>query len=218
MIFTRQLLRFLVALALVIAASQSTLAQTFTDSQSRAMLSIVSAPSPVAGFITYTFFIEPVLAAQEITSIDASFSAAVMNQISSVPSGSIATIFTDNNSAIEFFGGSAQSDSQFDFGSSGLLIGAQSESSTSLSAAFTSFSAIQSSQAIAHVVLPDQQSGAANLSLVVRDDGVGGEGETATFTGVAFGTSAVPEPGSLFVWSLLTAGAALRGHVFCRRR
>ena len=189
------------------ADSQNILAQTFTDSQNRVSLSIVSVPSLTkAGFTQYIFNAAPLGTGTEITSIGASFSSASMNQIH--PGGN-ATVFNNFNFAISnpF---DPLDDSQFTFSNAGLLIESQSESSSSLSATFTNFPGIQSSQPIARVVLPNTGTGTVDLTLVLRDIGVNGEGAPATFSNIAFGLSSVPEPSMVFVWSLLTVGAALR--------
>ena len=198
------LLRLVLALTLVHAVAQSTIAQT-TDSLGHATLTITSAPSSLAGFTSYTFSVEPFVTTTEITGIDASFSSGNMNQIEAVGNP---TIFNNLNSLIDPLG-----DSQFEFNSGEVQLLSSSESSTSLQAVFLlngAAPAIQSNTPIAHVVLPDSGSGTLNLEFSVRAIGVGGTPDKATFSNIPFGVSAVPEPSMVFAWSLLTVGTALR--------
>ena len=77
----------------------------------------------------------------------------------------------------------------------------------SLAAGFTRFTPIQTSQPFAQIVLPDGEFGAFDLEIIVRDDGVMGEGQSALFTNVSFGgVTSVPEAGAVATMSMLTLG------------
>jgi hypothetical protein len=177
------------------------------DSQGLATLTVNSAASPVPGFLTYTFSLEPLpdlteplQPLTEITSIDASFTAMSMRQFNP---GSFQTVFTDNNGLFAAEGEDPLGDSQFLFNSFGFLIANPSESSTSLAAAFTGFAPIQSTSPIAQVVLPTGTIGTADLEIVIRDIGGTGVGQSAFFPGVSFGMVAVPEPSALLFGTLV---------------
>ncbi|MCA9189232.1 MAG: hypothetical protein KDA99_26585, partial [Planctomycetales bacterium] len=162
-----------------------------TDSRGTATLTVTSQASSAEGFVVYTFEISPLVTSTEITTIGATFSAAEMRQVN--PGGN-ATVFNNFNfafSSTDTFG-----DSQFLFSYADVQIGQQSESPAELSAAFTGFEPIQSTTPFAQIVLPTGRTGTADLTFVLRPIGMGGEGQGATFSGISFGASAVPEPSS----------------------
>lgn len=151
----------------------------------------------IEGSTTYVFSVNS--AGGPITSLQGDFNADAIGQVN--PLG-MATVFNDLNG---FFGADAVSaDSQFRFASSSLLIGASSESSSNLNAAFTfpGTADFGSSTELAHVALSDSLLGTYEIGAVV-----GGQLQLVS------GTFGVPEPASL---GLLAAGAGLVG--FRRRR
>ncbi len=203
--------RFLSASILSCLAFCASADAVLVDPDNRASLEITSAPSPVAGFTTYSFSVSPIQPSTEISSIDATFQAAVMRQVNPDPflTGPLSTIFQDNNGAIGFVGEDVDGDSQFEFLRTGVTVVPSSdvESSTELSAAFTSFAPITSDQTIAHVVLPNGDTGTLDLDLAVRPLG-GGTALFAVFANVPFGGAVViPEPSQIFAFSLLAFGA-----------
>ncbi len=146
-----------------------------------------------ASLDTYVFTLTS--SGSAMTSLQADFTG-VLNQVN--PAGN-ATVFEDSNSFFGFVGANITQDSQFRFVGANLLIGAQSESASSLSAAFTrpGTDDFGTEVAIAHVAVP---AGSLDLSW---DIGAVIDGSLVSSTGTL-----IPEPASL---GLLAAGAGLVG-------
>lgn len=203
-----------VVAALTVAVGPSATWANIVASNSLASVSLVAESSPAPGFITYTFSVTPA-ATREVGTIEAQFTSAQMRQVN--PDGD-ATIWTDANGDFPV-GESPLSDSQFEFSSAGLLFApftTPTESATLLSASFTGFAPITTTRAIAHIVLPASGSGIANLSFVVRLQGVA-QGQRATFNNIPFNASAIPEAGAIQFGMLLATGMAVCGSVRWRR-
>jgi hypothetical protein len=178
---------FAVPLVTLTLAPNAFAVQVVDDPLGRASTSISVQRSPVAGFLTYTVSVSPLSPMKEITSIDAAFTAPSMRQVSLFGP----TVFTNLNFLFPLVGENPLSDSQFEYDNSPPVLSVfASESATSLAAAFTNFAPILSSQPIAHVVMPDGVVGTMNMTLVLRDIGVPGVGQTAIFSSVKF--TAVP--------------------------
>ena len=161
-------------------------------------------PTPgLSGFTTYTVNVSTNV--DLLSTIDAKFNAATMNQVN--PFG-LATIFTDNNATFSFVGANTQQDSQFLFNTgtdSLLVVGAPTtaEGSTKLTSAFTGFTPF-ASKAIAQIVIPTNGSATFDITGVTRDN----TEYRATGT-----ISAVPEPSTLVL-----AGLGIAGLLCWRRR
>jgi hypothetical protein len=211
---TGQLAGTVAALAVFVGASATW--ANIVASNSLASVSLVAQSSPAPGFITYTFSVTPA-ALREVGTIEAEFTSASMRQVNP---GGAATIWTDANGSFAGVGESPLSDSQFEFSSAGLLFvpfTTPAESSTLLTASFTGFAPITTTQAIAHIVLPTAGSGIANLSFVVRLQG-SVQGQRATFNNIPFDASAIPEASAAQIGLVLAIGIAVRGSMAWRRR
>ena len=130
------------------------------------VLNVFLQPTPgLPGFSTVIFTLSSDMPGEAFTSLQGTFLAPAMNQITPADR---ATVFQDRNPAITISGGDILQDSQFKFHpiTDRLLVGAASESSTHLSAAFTSFPPFESRD-IAQLVLPDGIHGTADLTVVL---------------------------------------------------
>ncbi len=150
-------------------------------------ITVTSAAATATGFTTYTFEITPD-GGKTISSAEGDFQATVMRQVNPF---TLASVFEDANGAMGGVAENPDSDSQFEFHTTipdTLLIAAQSESATNLTAAFTSFAVKTSVFNLAHIVLPSDGLASYDILMVEDNEEIRQTGE--------FG---IPEPATMLV-------------------
>lgn len=182
-----------------------------------ATMEIESAPANAPGFTRHTISLTPMMLGDEISSISAEFTGTGVRQvIPNIGGTDFATVFSDFNGLINI-SDSSDSDSQFSFLRSNLLVtpGSEVENSTTLSASFTGFAAITAKQPIAQIVLPTGTIGTANLSIAVRRTAMPLNADVATFSSVNL--TAVPEPSAFLLLCLVGVVSRFRRVWYLRR-